>query len=148
MLEFGLPTSDISDQNTPEQNAPLIWPYIKALIDHRLKCCTENYVIEGDVLLPRFLKESSDNPSVKTCFVGFSEIREADKLANMREFCSKTDWTARFSDKKTLELIKWLQKESKKYKKSCLKYAIEYFDTSDNFIDVINQITIYLTMSN
>jgi len=148
MLENGLEHTDISYKNKTEENALLMWPYLQAFIENNLKYSDEDYVIEGDVLLPKYLSRYTNEMAVRCCFVGYSEIALKDKLKNIRQFQGNVDWTASLSNQDIEDCVRREKEKSIRYKKECQRLFIEYFDTSTNFITQINNALKYLKPDN
>lgn len=139
MFEYGNPQLGVSHQNNPEVNAQKMWKYIKALINNKIKYSDEPFAIEGDILLPQYLRDFIKNNNVKCCFVGYSSINPKEKLALIREYKNSLDWTSNLSNKDMLDFVSQGIHDSKKYKLQCEKYNIKYFDTSIDFLNVITE---------
>ena len=129
------------DHNKPStHNGPLMWPYIDNLIEHLIKYDNEDFVIEGDVLLPEYLGKYVDDEKVKTCFVGFSNAKVKDKIKEMVDNSFKGDWTKDYSDKEMKKFVRSGIKRSKKSKKECKELGVEYFDTGKDFTESVEDI--------
>lgn len=137
------------DHNKPStHNGPLMWPYIDNLIHHIIEYDNEDYVIEGDVLLPKYLGKYVENESVKSCFIGFSNTKVESKFKEMVDNSYEGDWTKEYTDKEMKKFVKSGIKRSKKYKKECKELGVEYFDTGMNFEKSILDIVSTLVSTN
>ena len=140
MLSNTLEDSGIDHNNPPEINGPLMWPYISNLVEDLIKYASEDFVIEGDILLPEYLKEYKDNPDVSTCYIGYSSISISQKIENILNSRKGGDWTSEYTEKELKKFVKWSIKESKKYQRECKKFGIQYYDLSENFKEGIDKI--------
>lgn len=140
MLMKSNPNLGLSYDNTPDINGPIMWPYIGSLIDEYLNNSSEDYVIEGDVLLPDFLKKYVNNTSVRACFIGFSNTTPTQKATDIRSNADQDDWTNEYDQNGLENLAKWGIEQSIKYKLQCNNYGISYFDTGSNFESVLEAI--------
>lgn len=128
------PNLGLSYDNTPDINGPIMWPYIESLVDEYLNNSNENYVIEGDVLLPELLKKYVNHSGVKVCFIGFSNTTSSQKARDIRNNADEDDWTNEYDQNGLENLAKWGIEQSIKYKEQCKTFGINYFDTGDNFV--------------
>ena len=140
MLSHTLKNSGIDHNNSPEINGPLMWPYIDNLITDLKEYSAEDYIIEGDILLPEYLFKYKDFPEVKVCYIGFSTISVSEKTDNIVKFRGEGDWTTEYSEKELKKFVRWSIKESKKYKKKCKKLDLTYYDIDRNFEEKISNI--------
>ena len=140
MLAHTLKDSSIDHNNPPEINGPLMWPYISNLVEDLIVYTSEDFVIEGDILLPEYLKEYKDNPDVSTCYIGYSSISISQKIENILNFRKEGDWTSEYAEKELRKFVKWGIKESQKYQRECKKLGIQYYDLSENFKEGIDRI--------
>jgi 2-phosphoglycerate kinase len=139
MLMKTNPTLGLNTQNTPDINGPIIWPYIDSLIEEYSINTIENYVIEGDVLLPEFLKMYIKNSKVKAYFIGFADTTYLQKAKDIVDNRDEDDWTA---DYDVENLAKWGIEQSIKYKAQCEMYGVKYYDTGRNFTKTLDEITL------
>lgn len=144
-LEKGAPQLDIKfGPFLPK--AEKVWPIIKPLMSV-LTEDVDNYLIEGDSLLPKYVSgfQKEYKNETRSCFVGFTNISPEDKLAEVRKYSNqKDDWTKKHSDKKLLDTIKSMIEFSKYLEKECDKHKIQYFDMSVNFQEKLGEIFNYL----
>ena len=146
MLSDNLSDTQISYTNSAEGNAYEMWPFIKSFIDNLIQFAEEDYVIEGDILLPKDLQEYKENKFVKSCFVGYCNISKENKINMVKKlaFNNKKDWINNLSGNDIKAFIQDGIKKSCFYCKSCKTYGIPYFDLVDNFNQKISKIINYL----
>lgn len=140
MLMKSTPNLGLSYDNTPEVNGPIMWPYLDTLIDEYLKNSTEDFVIEGDVILPSFLRRYVNNKNVKTCFLGFTNTTPEKKALDIRSNADKRDWTNDYDISGLEDLAKWGIEQSKKYKLECEEFGLRYFELGNDFESSLNAI--------
>jgi len=145
-LEKGAPQLDIKfGPFIPK--AEKVWPILDYLI-RGIVDWADNYLIEGDSLLPKYTSGFQDKYKERTncCFVGFTKIKPEEKLNEVRKYSSqKDDWTTKRSDQSMLKAINSMIVFSKYLESECSKYHIKYFDVSENFQENLNKIFNYLT---
>jgi len=145
-LEKGAPQFDIKfGPFIPK--AERVWPILDYLMKGIVEW-TDDYLIEGDSLLPKYIPSFLDKykEEVKCCFVGFTTMSPKNKLAEIRKYSShKDDWTQKRSDKQMLKAINSMIEFSKYLKIECLKHDIKYFDVSEKFQENLDEIFNYLT---
>ena len=79
-------------------------------------------------------------------FIGYPTISPQEKLKAIRQFCGDSfDWTNKTNDQVLLERLHKFIDISQKIKESCAKYNLPFFDTSDNFEQVIEEAHAFLT---
>ncbi|MDD3475218.1 MAG: hypothetical protein PHP08_05000 [Candidatus Dojkabacteria bacterium] len=140
MLSHTIKNSGIDHNNSPEINGPLMWPFIDNLIKDLSVYAAEDYVIEGDVLLPQYLKRYKDSSDVRVCYIGFPTTTVSQKMEDILNSRKGGDWTFQYKENELKKFIRWSIKESKKYGRECRKYGIQYYDLSKNFEDTIMEI--------
>jgi len=140
MLSHTLKDSGIDHNNTPEVNGPLMWPFIDSLIKDLTVYAAEDYVIEGDILLPNYLKKYKESSNIKVCYIGFPTISISTKMEDILQSRKGGDWTKEYTEKELKKFVRWSIKESKKYQRECKKYGITYYDLSVDFENRINEI--------
>jgi 2-phosphoglycerate kinase len=140
MLSHTQENSGISHEKPPPHNGPLMWPYLDNLIYDLIEYSSEDFVIEGDVLLPEFLSKYKDNPNVKSCYIGYSNMSLDEKYRGIKENRSEGDWTKNYNEEEFKDFVKWSIERSKKYKEECESLGVSYCDMEINFeksVDVI-----------
>jgi len=120
---------------------------IKALLTHCAE--TEDFVIEGWQISPSQIKvyqEYSRN-NLKICILGCGEADWKKKMLDIRGNPSYNEWTDEYDDLKLEELVKELILTSQKHKKECEEFGVQYFETSENFVENIKKAADYLVNS-
>ncbi len=140
MLSNTNPELGIDDNKSCTHNGPLMWPYLDNFIYELLEYSNENFVIEGDVLLPEYLSKYIDNPNVKCCYIGYSNTSVDRKSKEIVDNRYEGDWTKEYTEKEFREFIKWSIEKSSKYKKECEKLGLKYYDTGIDFKDSLDNI--------
>jgi hypothetical protein len=140
MLSYTLKDSGIDHNNTPQINGPLMWPFIDNLIKDLSLYASEDYVIEGDILLPKYLKKYKGSSNIKVCYIGFPTISISQKMENILNSRKEGDWTKEYTEKELRKFVKWGVKESKKYQKEAKRYGIAFYDLSEDFESRVNGI--------
>lgn len=133
MLSHTLKDSGIDHNNPPQINGPLMWPFIDNLVKDLSVYASEDYVIEGDVLLPEYLKQYKESSEVKICYIGFTTISVSQKMEHILNCRKEGDWTSQYSEKELKKFVRWSIRESKKYKKECRKLGVKYYDIGEDF---------------
>jgi hypothetical protein len=128
MLSHTMKDSGIDHNNPPQINGPLMWPFIDNLIKDLSIYAAEDYVIEGDILLPEYLKKYRNSSDIKACYIGFPSISISKE----------------YSEKELRKFVKWGIRESRKYQIECKKYGITFYDLSEDFENGINEIVEHL----
>lgn len=132
-LIIGVPDFRLEKEGNDFKRAEILWPYFKGILTAR-EYFEDSLLIEGTNFLPEYLSEFKNNPNMRICFLGYSNIKAEDKLIQLRNNRSPNDnWTDELTDKELLENIQEWIKDSEFLEKECKKYKIEYFDTSANF---------------
>ena len=142
----GIPEYGIHDKLWPNEIAEKFWPFLKAMLENMLWSKT-TYIIEGEAILPEliheFLKKYPNN--IRTCFVGYSKVDLKEKVKAIYQYSSgKNDWLTNESNDYVENHISNMVDYSKKIEKDCKQYDLKYFDTSRDFIHVIDNVRKYL----
>ncbi len=143
----GIAEYGIHDKLFPDEIAERSWSFLKAMFESMV-WDEVNYIIEGEAMLPELiielLKKYPDE--LRICFVGYTDVNLNEKVKDVKDFsCKKKDWLSNKSDEYITDHVKNMIAHSKKIKISCEENSIVYFDTSRNFIDVIENATKYLS---
>ena len=144
MLSEGNKELGIDGAKPAKHNLVIMQPYLDPFIYSLIHYAKEDFVLEGDVLLPKYLAKYLENEWIKCCFIGFSNVSPKDKAKNMRENTCPSDWTRVYTEEELLNFTKDGIKRSKEYKKECKKLGIKYFDTGRNFDKSMEKILKYL----
>jgi hypothetical protein len=123
----------IDPENSPVEDGARVWPYIDRAIKYYLKSERKDLLIEGDVLLPIYLSKHLNNPEVKACYIGYSNIAVCEKIESIKNNDSDSDFTMRYSEEELELFVKSSIEKSLKYKKECLELGVRYFDIETDF---------------
>lgn len=142
----GIPEYGIHDKLWPNEIAEKFWPFLKAMLESMIWAETD-YIIEGEAVLPELIDALlKKHPNrVKICFVGYTTIPIPEKLKDVYTYSNgKNDWLTTESDDYVESHISNMVAYSKRIKRSCEAYDIRYFDTSKDFIHVLDNAIAYL----
>lgn len=142
MMAFfnGVPQFGIHPELWPDEIAIKLWDFYKSLITVFIEN-EEDYIIEGESFLPEHIRDLEEEYKgrVKSCFIGFSTISVETKKEHVKLYANKNDWLLGNSEEYITNHITNMIGYSKTIKKSCENHNVTYFDTSENFTDVLNQ---------
>lgn len=101
----------------------------------------EKFIIDCAHIYPHDIVNKLNLNKWKIIFVGYPNINMNEKISNIRKY-DINGWTTKKSDEELKNIIGKLKKISKIIKKECDEYNFTFIDTSDNFEDVINNISL------
>jgi hypothetical protein len=135
----------------PDQPAPVrgeqLWPVLRAMAVNTLENNLD-YLLEGDVLLPGNVAalESLWPGQIRACFIGYTDVLPAQKLAELRGQGDRPGnrWLRRQPDAYVLRFITVEMEFSRLLRAECAALGLAYFDTSRNFVEVIDDVVRYL----
>ena len=142
----GIPEYGIHDKLFPDEIAERSWSFLKAMLESMIYV-EADCIIEGEAILPELIVELKDKypDKLRICFVGYSDVTVGEKVKDIKKFSyGKSDWIIDKSDEYIIEHVNNMIAHSQRIKKSCKENDIRYFDTSVNFMDVIENIMEYL----
>lgn len=142
----GIPEYGIHDKLWPNEIAERFWAFLEAMLESMIFSKTD-CIIEGEAVLPKLIQDflKTHPEDVKLCFVGFTKISISKKVKEVRKYSQgKGDWLTQESDAYVKDHIGNMIVYSKRIKNSCGLYQMPYFDTSENFMDVLEQAEHYL----
>jgi hypothetical protein len=90
-----------------------MWPFIDNLIKDLSIYAAEDFVIEGDILLPKYLKKYKESSGVKVCYIGFPTVFISQKMKDILQSRKEGDWTKEYREKNNLSIM--LTDQEKKY---------------------------------
>ncbi|MFK7937218.1 MAG: hypothetical protein AB8G22_27130 [Saprospiraceae bacterium] len=142
----GIPEYGIHDKLWPNEIAEKFWDFLQAMCESMIWGGTD-YIIEGEAVLPelvgQLLKKHPD--SIKICFVGYADMDIAKKVEAVYQYSNgENDWLTNESKDYVKQHIGNMIKYSKRIKNSCETYGLRYFDTSENFTQVLDDAIAYL----
>lgn len=142
----GIPEYGIHDKLWPNEIAEKFWSFLKGMLESMIWSDTD-YILEGEAVLPELIHEllKKHPNSIKVCFVGYTHINIREKLKNVYTYSSgKNDWLTNEPEDYVENHISNMIEYSKRIKKSCKKHGVQYFDTSKNFLQVLDDAIAYL----
>jgi len=142
----GIPEYGIHDKLFPDEIAKRLWGFLKAMFESMIYIETD-CVIEGEAILPELiielLKEYPDKLTI--CFLGYTDVNIDKKSKEISDFSNeKNDWLVGKSDAYIIDHVKNMIAHSRIIKKSCNENNIRYFDTSEEFLDTLEDAIKYL----
>ncbi len=135
----GIPGYGIHDKLWPNEIAERFWDFLKAMCENMI--WTEiDYIIEGEAVLPELIDEllKKHPDRIKVCFVGYTNVNLSKKVKDVYQYSKgENDWLTNEPNDYVESHISNMIEYSKKIKKACEKHGIRYFDTSENFMQVL-----------
>lgn len=123
-----------------KNKADNFYPFLYQFIKHN-QPVVDKYAIEGDSFFPEHVAKLQKEFSVRTCFLGTSNLEPKILLNNP----SKNDWwIKKMSPQKLTDLCKWIVEMSKFIEKECNLHDIAYFDLAQNHREQIQKARQYL----
>lgn len=135
MLAYSAPEHGVKHQNDFVDKSEKTWKFSKELFKYLFKT-QENYLVEGDCVLPKQIAEIQVKYSehIRCCFMGYPSLSAKEKLDLVRTFhLGEKDWTNKHDDKAMLEMLESMVVYSKYLQEECEKYNIPFFDVSKDF---------------
>lgn len=120
----------------------LIWRIIKDSETDQIKG-KEFYVIDTCHVYPKDLYKKDMKDTI-IIFLGYKDLDIYKKLEEMKKNDANYIWSKNQSDEDNLYNLELGVPYSKSVYEECLKYEIKYFDTSENFNEVIDEAYHYL----
>jgi hypothetical protein len=142
----GIPEYGIHDKLFPDEIAQRLWSFLRAMFESMIYVKTD-CVIEGEAILPELIIELKKKypDKLRVCFLGFTNVDVEKKSKEIRDFSDKkNDWLADKSDAYIIDHVKNMKLHSKLIKKSCNEYRLKYFDTSEKFIETLEDAIKYV----
>ena len=143
----GIPEYGVHDKLFPDDIAKRLWSFLNAMFESMIAVNTD-CIIEGEALLPELIIQLSKKHPGKTrvCFLGYLDVDIDQKVQEIRDFSSKeNDWLADKSDAYVVDHVNNMIAHSKTIKQSCEENNVQYFDTSENFLQALEDVIIYLS---
>ena len=142
----GIPEYGIHDKLFPDEIAERSWSFLKAMIESML-FTQINYIIEGEAILPELFKELLEQypNQLNICFLGFTDVDIETKVKEIKAHSVKEqDWLSDKSDEYVADHVMNMVAHSKKIHRSCEENNMIYFDTSGDFLKVLDMAFDYL----
>jgi hypothetical protein len=140
-----LPEWGIKVPDPALKRAAATWPLVRAMALNLIES-GDDYLIEGDVILPEHVAELHSNfaSQIRACFLGYSSIDPAKKMRAIRRYASAGDWTRSLTDAHLLKLTGELRDFSGYLRAECAAHGLAYFDESAGFPEMLEQALAYL----
>jgi hypothetical protein len=145
-LSRGFPEHGINPEDPDHKNAGKMWPVVRAMSINIIEAGIE-YLLEGVSILPVQVNElmGLHPDDTKACFIGYTDISPEKKLEAIREHSAyPNNWSKDYSDQQLLDLINNMIKHSLYLRDECTRYAVPYFDQSEDFVRTIDEVLEYL----
>lgn len=144
-LARGAPAYPLDPDAGGMQVAERLWPLVREM-SHSLLHDQVDYLFEGE-LLPKDLDDLRRRypGQVHGCFLGYTAIDPAQKLLEIRTHAGHpNDWPQGYTDADLLRIVTREIEFSLYLQAECARYGFRYFDTSNNFIQAIEQAAQYI----
>ena len=126
--------------------SPMISSIISTIIEENTSdkvFTNEYYCIDTCHLYPiDILNMNLENTII--VFLGYTNINKEEKLKFIRKYDSDNIWTSKYDDSQLLHDIDLCIQYSEEVKKQCEELNIPFFDTSDNFSEVLDEVCMYI----
>ena len=141
MPELGLKPTDPA-----QTRAPIMWPILRGMALALLEN-GENYLIEGDVLMPAHAVELRERfgAAVKSCFIGYENVDSLAKVRDIRHHgAARQEWTNDCDDSHLLRIVEEFKILSRQLRIECASHQLAYFDGSIDLFAAVTQAAAYL----
>ncbi|KAA3658489.1 MAG: hypothetical protein DWQ04_24965 [Chloroflexi bacterium] len=144
-LTRGVPEYVIDPDTGGMQVAERIWPLVREMSNSLLREQID-YVFEGEVLPKHVDALRQMYPTqVYACFLGYNAIAPSQKLHGIRTHAGyPNDWPRDYTDADLLAIIEREIAFSRYVQAECDRYQFCYFDTSQNFVEVLDAAAAYV----
>jgi hypothetical protein len=148
-LVNGLPSFGLDPEASAIAIAQQLWPLVRAMRVNMIETGV-HYIVEGEILPEHIHELTQQYPDqIRACFLGYTEITPHQKLTEIRAFGGNpNDWMEDYPDEDILELAMENVVFSRYLRGECSRLGFAYFDTSDRFQEVHEQIIAYLKGGN
>jgi hypothetical protein len=144
-LARGVPEYSIDPDAGGMHVAERLWPLVREmsislLYEHM------DYVFEGEILPKDVNALRKAYPTqVQACFLGYSTLTPTQKLHEIRTHSGHpNDWSQEYTDAELLTIIDREIAFSQYVQAECVRHHLRYFDTSHNFMQVLDKVIAYV----
>ena len=144
-LTRGVPEYSIDPDAGGMQVATRLWPLVREM-SINLLYEQADYVFEGEIL-PRDVAALRCAYPAQVCgvFLGYSAVTPTQKLDEIRTHAGfPNDWPREYSDAALLAIINREITFSRYLQAECLRYHFRYFDSSQHFMQVLDEVVAYV----
>jgi hypothetical protein len=144
-LARGVPEFSIDPDAGGMHVAECLWPLVRemsiTLLHEQM-----DYIFEGELLPKDVVALRQAYPTqVCACFLGYSTLTPTQKLNEIRTHAGHPDdWSREINDADLLTIIDREIAFSQYLQIECDKYHFQYFDTSHNFMQVLDEVAAYV----
>lgn len=145
-LANAMPELDLRPSDPPRTRAPIMWPILRGIAVAVLEN-GEDYLLEGDVLMPAHVVELRERfgSSVRSCFIGYATVDSLAKVRDIRRHAAgKKDWTNECDDAHLLRIVDEFKSLSEELRIECARCELPYFDGSTDLFAAIEKASAYL----
>lgn len=144
-LARGVPEYTIDPDAGGMQVAERLWPLVREMSINLLHEQMD-YVFEGEILPKDVDTLRHAYPTqVHACFLGYSALTPTQKMHEIRTHSGHpNDWPREYSDADLLAIIDREIAFSQFVQAECIRYHFRYFDTSHNFMQVLDDVVAYV----
>jgi len=144
-LTRGVPEYEIDPDAGGMRVAERLWPLVREM-SYSLLRDRMDYVMEGEIVPAPVAALQLEEPSqIKACFLGYTTIAPEQKLREIRMHGGHpNDWTTSYDDRALLKIISREIAFSRYLRDECARSSMPYFDTSDHFIQTLDQVAAYV----
>ncbi len=124
----------------------IVGPLVVGILEAMHEDGVQNYIVDGVGLLPKHASHLiSTYPNVfKACWLGYPNAALEKKYADIRAHTAPDDWLNPYPDDYVRDIVTYGITKSIMLKEQCKIHNIQYFDTSANFSETLNQAQAYL----
>jgi len=144
-LTRGVPEFVIDPDAGGMQVAERLWPLVREMSINMLHEQID-YVFEGE-LFPKHVDALRQTypAQVHACFLGYSTVAREQKLHEIRTHAGHpNDWPRDYTDADLLAVIDREIAFSRYVQAECDRYQLRYFDTSQNFMQALDEAAAYI----
>jgi hypothetical protein len=144
-LARGMPEVTIDPDAGGMRVAERLWPLVCEMSVSLLHDQTD-YVFEGEILPKDVAGLQQAHPAqVRACFLGYSTITPTQKLHEIRTHAGQpNDWPQEYTDADLLAIIDREIAFSRYLQAECARVHLRYFDMSQHFMQVLDEVVAYI----
>ena len=145
-LATAMPQLGLKPADPAGTRAPIMWPILRGMAIAILEN-GENYLLEGDVLMPAHVIElrARFGSAIKSAFIGYEHADQIQKMREIKRHAQgKKDWTNECDDAHLLRLVGEFKTLSAQLHFECVRYELAYFDGSADLLAAVGQAADYL----
>lgn len=135
-LEKICPESGIAhmDENLEMSKRQVV--FLKEFISH-LEYEDIHYVLDLYQIYPSDILTAYNKDSHIVVYLGYPSLTGEEKLVDVRKYARDKDWTKNACDEELIGILNLFIDEGKRMAKQCKDEGLSFFDTGENFDDVL-----------